>query len=171
MSCLLFKSCGGEVITDSTTTATSCPYCDNSIVLTGQMKDSFRPDLVIPFQIDKNAAIEALSNHRSDKKFLPAAFKDRNHLEEVIGVYVPFWLYNCTANGDMSYRATRSTHWSDANNNYIRTHHYQLVRRGEADFVKIPADGSKKMADEMMEAIEPFDYSKAVEFKTPYLAG
>ena len=38
-------------------------------------------------------------------------------------------------------------------------------------FDHIPADGSKKMEDSLMEAIEPFDFSQAVPFQTAYLAG
>lgn len=32
-------------------------------------------------------------------------------------------------------------------------------------------DGSSKMVDELMESIEPFDFSEAVPFQTAYLAG
>ena len=35
----------------------------------------------------------------------------------------------------------------------------------------MPVDGSTKMADDLMESIEPFDLSKAVDFQTAYLAG
>ena len=38
-------------------------------------------------------------------------------------------------------------------------------------FEKIPVDGSTQMPDDLMESIEPFDYSDAVDFKTAYLAG
>ena len=32
-------------------------------------------------------------------------------------------------------------------------------------------DGSEKMPDDLMESIEPFDFSEAVDFQTAYLAG
>jgi hypothetical protein len=35
----------------------------------------------------------------------------------------------------------------------------------------VPVDGSSKMDDAMMESIEPFDLSAAVDFQTAYLAG
>ena len=38
-------------------------------------------------------------------------------------------------------------------------------------FSNIPVDGSSKMADDLMESIEPFDFSQAVDFQTAYLAG
>ena len=50
------KSCGGEVIGDETLGATSCPYCGNPIVMMGQFAGDLKPDLVIPFKLDKKAA-------------------------------------------------------------------------------------------------------------------
>ena len=38
-------------------------------------------------------------------------------------------------------------------------------------FENVPVDGSAKMADELMESIEPYDCSQAVDFQTAYLAG
>ena len=38
-------------------------------------------------------------------------------------------------------------------------------------FDKIPADGSSKMDDAYMDAIEPFDYSGLVDFDAAYLSG
>ena len=38
-------------------------------------------------------------------------------------------------------------------------------------FQHIPVDGSSKMPDDLMESIEPFDFSEAVDFQTAYLSG
>ena len=37
------------------------------------------------------------------KAFLPKAFKESNHIEEIQGVYVPFWLYDATADARGAY--------------------------------------------------------------------
>ena len=42
---------------------------------------------------------------------------------------------------------------------------------GSIGFENVPVDGSEKMADDLMESIEPFDFSEAVDFQTAYLAG
>ena len=71
----------------------------------------------------------------------------------------------------MRFKATRVTTWSDSRNNYTKTDTYALRRAGRVSFVGVPEDGSVRMDDAMMEAIEPFDYSQAVDFRTAYLAG
>ncbi|MBQ9516370.1 MAG: hypothetical protein IJR57_09700, partial [Ruminococcus sp.] len=78
-------SCGGEIICDENTAATECPYCGNPVVMMHQFKGSLKPDYVIPFKLNKEAAVEGLKKHLSGKFLLPKVFKDENHLEEVKG--------------------------------------------------------------------------------------
>lgn len=165
------ESCGGEIVGDKTTAATSCPYCGNPVVMKGQFSGDLRPDYVIPFKLDKKAAKEALSRHFHGKRLLPKAFKDENHIDEVKGVYVPFWLFNAQADADVSYNATKVRRWSDSRYNYKETSHYFVTREGDIGFERVSVDGSSKMDDTLMESIEPFDFKDAVDFQTAYLAG
>ncbi len=165
------KTCSGEIITDATTAATSCPYCDNPVVLNHQFQGMLKPDFVIPFKLDKNQAIEAYKKHITGKKLLPSVFKDKNHIDEIKGVYVPFWLFDADIQGSAQYKASTVRHWSDSNYNYTETRYFSVFRGGNLAFAKIPVDGSKKMADELMESIEPYNFNEAVEFSTAYLSG
>ena len=165
------KSCGGEIVGDENTGATACPYCGNPVVMTGAFTGALRPDLVIPFQLDKEAAKKAFAQHLQGKRLLPKAFKDENHIDEVKGVYVPFWLFNAEADADLRYRATRVHSWSDSNYDYTETQYFSVLRSGSLAFDNVPVDGSSKMADDLMESIEPFDLRGAVDFQTAYLAG
>lgn len=163
--------CAGEIIADATTGATACPYCDSPVVISEQFAGVLKPDLVIPFKLDKKAAKEALKKHYSGKRLLPKVFKDENHIDEVKGVYVPFWLFEADAKAYVRYRATRVRHWSSSDYNYTETRYYSVIRGGNLGFDWVPVDGSSKMADALMESIEPFDISAAVDFNTAYLAG
>ncbi len=165
------QSCGGEILGDEAMAATSCPYCDNPVVLKGQFEGDLKPDLVIPFKLDKKAAKEALKKHCQGKKLLPKVFTDENHLDEIKGVYVPFWLFEADAQASIRYKATRVRHWSDSDYNYTETQHYHVSRGGTLGFHAVPVDGSSKLADDLMESIEPFDLKEAVPFNTAYLAG
>ncbi len=165
------KSCGGEIVGDENTAATACPFCDNPVVMMGQFSGALKPDYVIPFKLDKKAAVEALKKHYCGKRLLPKVFKDQNHIDEVKGVYVPFWLFDADANAHIRYKASRVRHWSDSNYNYTETSFYAVTRGGTIGFERVPVDGSSKIDDTLMESIEPFDFSQAVDFQTAYLAG
>jgi DNA-directed RNA polymerase subunit RPC12/RpoP len=165
------QSCGAAIIADETLGASSCPYCDNPIVMTGKFAGDLRPDFVIPFKLDKNAAKAALSNHLKGKILLPKAFRSENHIDEIKGVYVPFWLFNADSDGTVYFRAQKIRRWEDANFQYKETSYFSLMRGGNMAFERVPVDGSSKMADDLMESIEPFRFNDAVEFQTAYLSG
>ena len=164
-------SCGAELICDETTAATSCPYCGNPTVIAGQFSGMQRPELVLPFVLDKNAAKAALKKYYRGKRFLPNAFSSQNHIKEIKGVYVPFWLFDANASGSGQYEATTSS--SHRNGDYVitTTKHYDVRRAGTTQFMGVPVDGSTKMPNGHMDAIEPFDYDALRPFSVAYMPG
>lgn len=164
-------SCGGEVIADVNTGATTCPFCGNNVVINEKFAKSLRPDLIIPFKLDKRAAKEAFLKHLTGKKLLPKYFKQENHIDEIKGIYVPFWLYSAEVDGAVKYSATKIRSWSTSKYNYTETKYYEIYREGGVAFNDIPVDASSKMPDDLMDSLEPFYLSEAVDFNTAYFAG
>lgn len=164
-------SCGAELICDESTAATSCPYCGNPAIVPGQLSDMLRPDYVIPFKLGKEEAKAALKKYYHGKKLLPRAFSDNNHIDEIKGVYVPFWLFDGTAEAEMQFQGTRVSSITTKDSVITTTEYYRMVRSGTVSFEKIPVDASSKMPDEHMDAIEPYDYSELRPFSNAYLPG
>ena len=171
MRVYICNSCGGQIVGDENMAATACPFCGNPVVVAGNVSGMLKPDLVIPFKLNKEAAKAALKEHFSGKRLLPKVFKDENHIDEVKGIYVPFWIFDADADADMRYRATRIRAWRDRDYEYTETSYYSVTRAGSLGFEAVPVDGSVKMPDDLMESLEPFDISEAVDFQTAYLAG
>ena len=165
------SSCGGQIVCEDTTAATRCPFCGNPSIIVGNLSGELKPDFVIPFKLNKQDAMEGIRHHLSKKRLLPKAFKEEHHIEEIQGIYVPFWLFDTDADAHLRYRATRVRHWSDSNYDYTETRYYSVLRAGNIAFDHIPVDGSSKMADDLMESLEPFDFSQATDFRTAYLSG
>lgn len=164
-------SCGAELVCDNSTAATSCPYCGNPTVIPGQFAGMEKPDYIIPFKLDKKHAEDALYNHYKGKKFLPDAFTKDNHVKKVQGVYVPFWVYDGTAQGRIMCNCTNSQTHTEGDYRVTRTQHYHVTREGNAGFHMVPADASSKMPDDYMDSIEPYDYNEMREFSSAYLPG
>lgn len=146
-------SCGAELICDETTSATPCPYCGNNTIVPGQFSGALKPDYVLPFKLDKAAAVAALKKHYGGKKLLPKAFSNENHIEEVKGVYVPFWLYDGSAEVDVRCHGTKVSGYSTARENVTVTNHYDVRRAGTVRFERVPVDASSKMPDDHMDAL------------------
>ena len=52
-------ACGGEILTDDTTAATFCPFCENPTIIPTRLRGSLKPDGVLPFQKSREDAITA----------------------------------------------------------------------------------------------------------------
>lgn len=164
-------SCGAELICDQSTAATACPYCGNPAIVPGQFSGALRPDYILPFRLSKDDAVQALRAHYKGKPFLPRSFTSANHIEQIQGVYVPFWLFDGGAEGAASYRASNTNVFETGDYEITETRHYHVVRAGSLAFEKIPVDASSKMPDDHMDSIEPFDYAQLRPFSTAYLPG
>ena len=164
-------SCAAEIICDETTAATSCPYCGNPAVVPGQFANQLKPDYVIPFKVDRDSAIAALRAYFKGKKFIPKGFADEKNIDEIKGVYIPFWLYSGETDSRMRFRATRERTYRRGKYMITETDHYRIVREGIVAFDKVPVDASSKMPDAHMDSIEPFLYGDLKPFSTAYLPG
>ena len=140
-------------------------------MLGGKLSGKLKPEYILPFKMDKNAAIAQLTKYYKGKAFLPKAFKSQNHIAEIQGVYVPFWLFDAEADARGSYDGQVSESHREGDYRVTTTQHYDVRREGTATFARVPVDGSSKMPDEHMDSIEPFDYSELKPFSTAYLPG
>ena len=105
-------SCGAEIEADENTVSTTCPYCDNVVVIHAAASGGFEPDMMIPFQVKGDKARQMLEGFCKGKRLLPKNFRDRSYLKNLKGYYVPYWLFDCNACADMSFDATRTRMWS-----------------------------------------------------------
>lgn len=165
------KQCGAEVIHTSETIATFCSYCHNPTIIHQTIKEEVKPHFVIPFKIDKTKAVEMFLAWTKKQKFAPKDFGSSKHYEKLTGMYVPFWLFDIE--NDFSYQYTAENHRSYRRGDYIfkEVDEYEIHRAGNIGFKRIPADGSSQMADEIMEAIEPYNFDELQVFDPTYLSG
>ncbi len=164
-------SCGAELLCEATTAATHCPYCDNPSIVPGQFDGALRPNYVIPFKLNKEQAVAALKQHYRKKLFLPRAFRENNQISKLQGIYVPFWLFNAEASAECAFDATNSSTHRSGDYLVTNTKHYDVRRSGNVRFVQVPTDASKKMPDDLMDSLEPFNYAELKPFSTAYLPG
>lgn len=164
-------SCGAQIMVDNTTAATECVYCGNVAIMPGVVSGDFKPDAVLPFIKTKGEAIEAYQELIHGKRLLPKSFARKKHIDKITGVYVPFWLFESDVDADITFRTERTTQYTSGDDDVIDTDHFLVQRGGTIGFAGVPADGSTKFDDTLMEAIEPFHYDKEVAFSTDYLPG
>ncbi len=165
------QNCGAQIITEPTTSATHCVYCGNTTLINSRLEGEFKPDKIIPFKSTKQDAINAYKNIVKKAWFAPKEFSDEKNIEKITGVYVPFWLFDSRSSGRIEAIA-HVTH-SHRSGDYIikNIDEYLCKREGTQDFIDVPADGSSKFADDIMEGIEPFNAEEYTNFDKAYLSG
>ena len=85
-----------------------------------------------PLPDGKKTAIENLKKYYKGKAFLPKAFKESNHIEEIQGVYVPFWLYDGRMEARGAYKAEISESHREGDYIVTTTRHFDVARVGDA---------------------------------------
>ena len=165
------QNCGAEIVADENTAATFCVYCGSVAILKSKLTGEFAPDIIIPFSKEKTDAEEAFVNLAKGRPLVPKSFTNKENIEKIRGVYIPFWLHNITVSGELNSRATKVSSWRSGDYSYTKTDYYELLRSGDVPFIRVPVDGSSKFDNAIMNSIEPFDYRKIVEYNHAYLSG
>ena len=156
---IICNSCGSVLVADENTMSTMCPFCGSPALITKRMSREFKPDYIIPFKVDKDRATSIFSEWLATKKFTPKGFKNKCRLAKMTALYVPFWLLDCCVNTELT---------GTARANGIPSEISSRIKY----YVKgVPFDASLKIANKLMVAIEPFDYSEMVKFESKYLQG
>ena len=165
------KNCGAKIAVDENVAATSCIYCKSTAILKDKLTEEFEPKYVIPFSNIKQDAINAFKNVCKGKILAPKEFSDEKNIQEMTGIYIPFWLIDCKVDGDIEANAKKVSTFKVGDYMHTKTDVYSAIRSGEIEFNKIPVDGSIRFDDAIMNSIEPFDYNGLQEFNHSYLSG
>lgn len=164
-------NCGAQVLTEEHTAATFCSFCGSPTLVEERLTGEKKPAKLIPFKISKEQAIEKFRMWTKKGPLTPAEFHSQSAMEKITGMYVPFWLYDYYANVQMNVHATRVRTTRRGDTEYIYTDHFNVMRNVDTEYEKVPEDASEKMPDDVMELLEPYNYSDLISFEMPYLSG
>lgn len=164
-------SCGAQVVADENTAASFCYYCHNPVILKGRVNGKDGPTKVLPFAFGKDKAVDYFNEWTKDKKFVPDDLVSDKQIEKMTGLYVPFWIADAITNTKLTATGEKVRSWTSGDYRYTETKTFAVVRDVDIEYNGVPADGSQKIEDDLMEAIEPFDYTQMKDFDMAYLSG
>lgn len=165
------NNCGAVLVTDNDTAATVCNFCNSPMILSDRLSGELAPVKLIPFAISKQKAEESFKKWCKSGLLTPKGFMTAERIKNVKGIYVPFWLFDVRGQGEFQVRGTKVNTFSRGDTIVTETRYYKVYRKVETDYHKIPADASIKMDDNLMDALEPFNYTDLKDFDFGYLSG
>ena len=142
-------SCGGQIITLSSTATAKCPFCSHDLIISSNFKGDVSPDKIIPFEVTYGEFADKYTEYISERKEVPKEFKDKAALDNITGCYIPVWSYSCTC---------VSTIDSDYCSS-ITVKDYPILAN------------DKNTGNREFYSMWPFDFSKADDFNESYLSG
>lgn len=164
-------NCGAQIIASEEESATFCVYCRSTAILKNKLVGKFNPSFVIPFKNTKEDAIQAFKKIGKGRPLMPKVFSDPKNINDMKGVYIPFWIYDYDVSGSVNVDAKRVTSYISGGYQVTKTDIYDCYRAGNMSYTKVPVDGSTHFDDDIMDSIEPFDYEELKEFSYSYLSG
>lgn len=102
MLCVECKNCGARVTFDESATSELCVYCGSASVLPQNAnRNTLRPESLVPLDVGHGQVKENFQRWISKLWFRPNALKNVKRFDAV-GVYVPFWTFDCNVHSDWS---------------------------------------------------------------------
>ncbi|NLL77979.1 MAG: hypothetical protein GX235_12175 [Clostridiales bacterium] len=164
-------NCGAPLTIGEYNSTCQCEYCGSYIILNERVDGKYRPDLVLPFKIDKKSVVDMLRAEFKKRIFTPESFLSEATLKDMKGIYVPFWMYDYAARYEYEGKGTKVRVWTTGDTEYTETSYYRIERDMNVDFDKIPVDASIAMQNDVMDLMEPYDYQQLEGFAEKYMSG
>jgi ribosomal protein S27E len=178
------QECGANVVFADGATTTTCTFCGSSKVLEqAENQQAIRPESLVPFAVDKKRANQAFGDWLGKLWFRPGDLKRMAKVQEVAGVYVPFWTYDAHVESSWS---------AEAGYYYYETEEYTVQENGEEvwktrevqrtrwerawghradDFDDVLVCASVGLPPELAGRLSTFDTHELVPYAPGFLAG
>ena len=165
------NNCGADVVVGETSSTAFCYYCHSPVVLTDRLEGEFKPDKIIPFELDKKEALKHFADWVKGKKYVPKDFTNTSTQEKMTGIYLPHWQADVIA--DVDYHATglKISTWRSGNTEYTKTDRYEIERVGEIELDKLQELAFTKIDKTLINGITPYNLESQKDFSKGYLAG
>ncbi|MGZ3423113.1 MAG: zinc ribbon domain-containing protein [Polyangiales bacterium] len=175
------KDCGATVNVGQGERTTKCAFCGSHQVLQVQTDaNAIRPESLVAFQIDKKVANDRFASWIGDLWFRPNDLKKMAKVQEMGGVYVPFWTFDAHVHSDWTaeagYHYYETEYYTDSEGNsqsrqVQRTRWESAWGRRDDDYDDTLVCASKGLPSELVDQFSTFNTKLLVPYAPHYLAG
>jgi DNA-directed RNA polymerase subunit RPC12/RpoP len=179
------KDCGATVNVGEGERTAQCAFCGSKQVLQIQTDaNAIRPESLVPFQIDKATANRRFGTWLAGLWFRPNDLKKMAQVQEMGGVYVPFWTFDAKVDSDWT--AERGWHYYETEVYTAYENGQQVTRTRQVQRTRYePAWGSRRgdfhddvlvcasrgLPAALVEKFSTFNTKQLVPYQPHYLAG
>ncbi|MBE5745723.1 MAG: hypothetical protein E7359_00325 [Clostridiales bacterium] len=160
------SSCGAQIEIKEREITKTCPYCNNNFVLEINEINGIKPDLIIPFQFNKEEAIEKYKLGVKKKFFLPNKFKKSADFSSIYGTYISSFSFDSYTKSTYNGRLSETETYTDSNGkSHSKTTYQNISGKKDIQFENIIAEASSLTNQKLFEEIKPYNINE----KTTYV--
>ncbi len=175
------KDCGATVNVPPGEGTAKCAFCGSQQVMAQEAAGTaIRPESMVPFKVDKPGANKKFEEWLGGLWFRPNDLKKMAKLQEMGGVYIPFWTFDAwvksqwTAEAGYHYYETES--YTDENGNratrQVQRTRWQFASGGRTDFFDDTlVCASKGLPPGLVSRFQTFDTKQLTPYEPSFLAG
>lgn len=175
------QSCKAVMVFEPDRVGQNCEFCGSPALVDYQeIKSPIRPQSLLPFKIAASDVRDRMRAWYRGRWFAPGALKTRALVDQVKGMYIPYWTFDAQA--DCPWRAEAGYYYyvqEEYRDNDGRTQVRQVQKvrwepaagRLSHFFDDEPVPGSRGIETGLLKGIEPFPTKELVPYDTAYLSG
>lgn len=178
-SAIKCSSCGAQTTLPPNVAVTYCPFCGTQLNAQPHGQKIIKPQAILPFKVDKNAALDKFREWMGNLWFAPGNLKSYAHAEGIKGMYIPYWTYNCNTvsfyDGErgVDYQETETYMENDEvkTRSVTRTRWYPVSGLVSDGFTDVLVLASQSLPRGITEALEPWDLAHLTPYQDEYMSG
>lgn len=159
--------CAGEIYSTDNSVAGFCSFCGASTILSSRLQRENKPEFVVPFKVSKEACKDAYIKMMRRAIYAPKELKSKRHIREFRGIYMPYWVYHVTQQGEVFLKGKTEEQKGD----YLVTRYYNIEGEMDTYYKGLAYDASSSFADNISEKLAPYDVKNMKEFTPSFLSG
>ena len=175
------QSCKAVMVFEPSKVGKNCEFCGSpALVDYEELKSPIRPQSLLPFKWSQDQVRDAMKRWYASKWFAPGKLKSRALVDQVKGLYIPYWTFDaqvhCPWTADAGYYYYTTESYTD-NQGKSQTRQVRHVRwepaAGVVDhfFDDEPVPATKGVNERLLRGVEPFPTKELIPYDTAYLSG
>ena len=175
------QSCKAVMVFDAAKVGKNCEFCGSpALVDYEEIESPIRPQSLLPFKISQSDVRDRMKNWYAGRWFAPNAFKHKSLVDQLHGLYVPYWTFDAQvhcpwqAEAGHYYYTTETYRDSQGRTQTRQVRHVRWVpAAGEIDhfFDDEPVPGTRGIDQGLLRQVEPFPTQEVVPYDTAFLSG
>lgn len=175
------QSCKAVMVFDPAKVGKNCEFCGSpALVDYTELQSPIRPQSLLPFKLSQNDVRDRMKRWYAGRWFAPNAFKTKSLVDQLHGLYVPYWTFDAQVHCDWQaeaghyYYTTESYRDSQGREQTRQVQHTRWeYAEGAIDhfFDDEPVPATKGVDLALLRQVEPFPTQEVVPYDTAFLSG